>query len=105
MSERMAIGLELTLVPGATPKKPASGLMACRRPSSAIFIQAISSPMHSHFQPGIDPDRPILYSQFPTIGHSMYSPTAAIVYQFREVCLRGSSTRVVQYDQPRFAWK
>lgn len=57
------------------------------------------------FTPGIDAGRPILYSQFPTIGHSMYSPTAAIVYQFREVCLRGTSTRVAQYDQPRFAWK
>lgn len=58
-----------------------------------------------HFLPGLDPDRPILYSQFPTIGHSMYAPTAAMVYQFREVCLRGCSTRVAKYDQPRFAWK
>ena len=58
-----------------------------------------------HFQPGVDPDRPVLYSQFPTIGHSMYAPTAALVYQFREVCLRGDSTRIAQFDQPRFAWK
>src|SRR5271163_1385163 len=28
----MAFGLVFTEVPGATPKKPASGLMACRRP-------------------------------------------------------------------------
>ena len=58
-----------------------------------------------HFQPGVDPDRPILFSRFPTVGHSMYSPTAAIVFQFREVCLRGQSTRVAHFDQPRFAWK
>lgn len=58
-----------------------------------------------HFRDGVDPDRPILYSQFPTIGHSMYSPTAALFYQFREVCLRGHSTRVAHYDQPKFAWK
>lgn len=58
-----------------------------------------------HFQPGVDPDRPILFSRFPTVGHSMYSPTAALVYQFREVCLRGLATRVAHYDQPRFAWK
>lgn len=57
------------------------------------------------FEPGPDPERPILYSQFPAIGHAMYSPTAAIVYQFREICLRGQSTRVAHFDQPRFAWK
>ncbi len=57
------------------------------------------------FEPGLDPDRPILCSEFPTLGHRMYSPTAAIIYQFREVAIRGRSTRVSQYDQPRFAWK
>jgi len=49
---RMALGLEAMEVPGATPKKPASGLTACRRPSGASLIQAISSPMVSAFQPG-----------------------------------------------------
>ncbi|MCY4217719.1 MAG: CoA pyrophosphatase [Gammaproteobacteria bacterium] len=57
------------------------------------------------FEPGIEPDRPILCSQFPTLGRRMYSPTASIIYQFREVAIRGKSTRVFQYDQPRFAWK
>ncbi len=57
------------------------------------------------FEPGIDPERPILCSEFPTLGQRMYSPTASIVYQFREVVIRGLSTRVAQYDQPRFAWK
>ena len=36
---------------GATPKKPASGLMAYRRPSSPNFIHAMSSPIVSTFQP------------------------------------------------------
>ena len=48
----MALGLVLKLVPGATPKKPASGLMAYSRPSAPNFIQAMSSPMVSTFQPG-----------------------------------------------------
>ena len=47
-----AFGLERSLVPGATPKKPNSGLIACRRPSSPNFIHAMSSPMVSTFQPG-----------------------------------------------------
>src|SRR5215468_230462 len=49
----MALRLDFTLVPGATPKKPASGLMAYSRPSDPNFIQAMSSPMVSTFQPGI----------------------------------------------------
>ena len=40
------------LVPGATPKKPASGLTAYSRPSEPNFIQAMSSPIVSTFQPG-----------------------------------------------------
>lgn len=48
---------------------------------------------------------PVLYSRFPTLGHRMYAPTAAMVYQFREVAIRGLDTRVAHYGQPEFAWK
>src|SRR6187431_1347026 len=47
-----AFGFELSLVPGATPKNPNSGLIACRRPSSPNFIHAMSSPTVSTVQPG-----------------------------------------------------
>lgn len=33
------------------------------------------------------------------------APTAAFLYQFREVCLAGRATRVAHFDQPLFAWK
>lgn len=33
------------------------------------------------------------------------APTAAILYQFREVCLCGRATRVAHFEQPRFAWR
>ena len=33
------------------------------------------------------------------------APTAAFMYQFREVCLLGRATRVAHFDQPQFAWK
>ena len=33
------------------------------------------------------------------------APTAAILYQFREVCVAGRSTRVAHFEQPVFAWK
>src|SRR5918997_6357755 len=48
----IAFGFVSSPVPGATPKKPASGLTAYRRPSSPNFIQAMSSPIVSTFQPG-----------------------------------------------------
>ena len=33
------------------------------------------------------------------------APTAAMIYQFREVALLGRDTRVAHFDQPRFAWR
>lgn len=33
------------------------------------------------------------------------APTAALLYQFREVCIKGLSTRVAHFDQPQFAWR
>src|SRR5882762_10457628 len=50
-SVAMAFGFVLTEVPGATPKKPASGLIACKRPFASGLIQAISSPTVQTFHP------------------------------------------------------
>jgi 8-oxo-dGTP pyrophosphatase MutT (NUDIX family) len=33
------------------------------------------------------------------------APTAALLYQFRELCLLEHATRVAHFEQPRFAWK
>ena len=35
----------------------------------------------------------------------IFAPTAAVLYQFREVVLMGKDTRVSHYDQPPFAWR
>ena len=35
----------------------------------------------------------------------IYAPTAAMLYQFREVAINGKPTRVLEYDQPVFAWR
>jgi 8-oxo-dGTP pyrophosphatase MutT (NUDIX family) len=37
-------------------------------------------------------------------GRFIHAPTAALIYQFREV-LEGRATRVVELEQPVFAWK
>ena len=47
----IALGLLSRFVPGATPKKPASGLMARRVPSAAGLIHAMSSPTVDAFHP------------------------------------------------------
>ena len=57
------------------------------------------------FEPGIENTRPVLCADFTTLGHRLYSPTASIIYQFREVALRGQPTRVAHFDQPKFAWR
>src|ERR1700693_2359839 len=53
VTESMALAFDFMLVPGATPKKPASGLMAYSRPSAPNFIHAMSSPMVCTVQPGM----------------------------------------------------
>ena len=50
--DAIALGFDASDVPGATPKKPASGLIARSRPSGPNFIQAMSSPTVSIVQPG-----------------------------------------------------
>src|SRR5580700_9181906 len=50
-SVAMALGLVFLLVPGATPKKPDSGLMARSEPLLSGRIQAMSSPTVQTFHP------------------------------------------------------
>jgi len=47
-------------------------------------------------------DRPVI--SIPLLGTHIHAPTAAILYQLREVALRGDATRVAHFDQPVFAW-
>src|SRR5882672_2536532 len=50
-SAAIALGFVLFEVPGATPKKPASGLIARSSPLASGLSQAISSPTVQIFQP------------------------------------------------------
>lgn len=60
--------------------------------TDAPQLEAVSDGVH-----------PIL--RMPVGDDFIAAPTAAILYQFREVCLLGRPTRVAHYEQPRFAWK
>ena len=48
-------------------------------------------------------DRPII--RLPLSVANVNAPTAAVLYQFREVALAGRDTRVDHYEQPVFAWR
>ena len=41
----------------------------------------------------------------PVAASWIAAPTAAVLYQFREVCIAGRATRVAHFEQPAFAWK
>lgn len=69
-----------------------------------IPLADLLNPDIPHLEPGPD-DHPILSAPLATLGHQVFAPTAAMLYQFREVALLGKHTRVAHYDQPAFAWK
>jgi 8-oxo-dGTP pyrophosphatase MutT (NUDIX family) len=48
-------------------------------------------------------DRPVI--SIPMLGTHIHAPTAAILFQLREVALRGRATRVAHFEQPVFAWR
>jgi 8-oxo-dGTP pyrophosphatase MutT (NUDIX family) len=50
------------------------------------------------------PESPRRVIRFRHGGQFIHAPTAALIYQFREV-LAGRDTRVAELEQPVFAWK
>jgi 8-oxo-dGTP pyrophosphatase MutT (NUDIX family) len=60
------------------------------RPDSPRFITIPESP------------RPVV--QLPLVDTLVHAPTAAILYQMREVVVHGRPTRVAHLEQPVFAW-
>lgn len=58
------------------------------------------APMLEHLD---EHEHPVL--RMPIGDDWIAAPTAAILYQFREVCVAGRCTRVAHFEQPKFAWK
>ncbi len=48
-------------------------------------------------------ERPVI--QLPLLGSLIHAPTAAVVYQMREVVVHGRPTRVHHLEQPVWAWR
>jgi len=49
--------------------------------------------------------RPLIGVPLPDLDTIVHAPTAAILYQLREVGLFGRATRVAHFEQPVFAWR
>ena len=63
------------------------------------FLRA-DSPM---LEPLAGSEHPVL--KMPVGDNWIAAPTAALIYQFREVCVLGLATRVSHFEQPVFAWR
>jgi 8-oxo-dGTP pyrophosphatase MutT (NUDIX family) len=48
--------------------------------------------------------RTLIGVPLPELDTVVHAPTAAILFQLREVALLGRATRVAEYEQPVFAW-
>ena len=51
------------------------------------------------------PESPRPVIAVPLLGTFIHAPTAALLYQLREVAVWGRDTRVADYEQPVFAWR
>ena len=70
-----------------------------------IPLTELDSPAIPRLSKTADGKPPVMSAPLPTTGGIVYAPTAAMLYQFREVALHGRPTRVAHFDQPKFAWK
>jgi 8-oxo-dGTP pyrophosphatase MutT (NUDIX family) len=51
------------------------------------------------------PESERLVIQLPLLGTLIHAPTAAVVFQVREVVVHGRDTRVAHFEQPVWAWR
>lgn len=70
-----------------------------------IPLVELDSPSIPHLELARDGEPPVMSAPLPTTGGQVYAPTAAMLYQFREIALNGRPTRVAHLGQPRFAWR
>ena len=68
-----------------------------------VPLAELERPEVPRLRPAPEGEHPLI--SIPMLGTHVHAPTAAILYQLREVALRGRATRVAHYEQPRFAWR
>jgi 8-oxo-dGTP pyrophosphatase MutT (NUDIX family) len=80
------------------------------RPSPAEVASVHRVPLAELDRPGVprtisipESDRPVI--QIPLLSTLIHAPTAAVLYQLREVVVHGRPTRVAHYGEPVWAWQ
>jgi 8-oxo-dGTP pyrophosphatase MutT (NUDIX family) len=68
-----------------------------------IPLDELDRPGVPHLRRIPESERPVI--SIPLVGTHIHAPTAAILFQLREVAVWGRATRVNHYEQPVFAWK
>jgi len=68
-----------------------------------VPLEALDAPDVPRFISIPESDQPVI--QLPILGSLIHAPTAAIVYQMREVVSHGRATRVDHLEQPVWAWR
>ena len=86
--------------PSATELKPAPGEVAAVYKVPLDVLDGPEVPILKTI-----PESKDKVIAIPMLDTEVHAPTAAILYQLREVCLWGRSTRVAHFEQPVFAWR
>jgi len=68
-----------------------------------IPLEDLDAPDVPRFVSIPESDRPVI--QLPLLGSLIHAPTAAVIYQMREVVSHGRPTRVDHLEQPVWAWR
>ncbi len=70
-----------------------------------IPLTELDNPAIPRLTPSAHGLQPVMSAPLPTTGGVVFAPTAALLYQFREVAMHGRPTHVAHFDQPKFAWR
>ena len=122
LQEEVGLVLEASRVLGAlddygtrsgfiiTPVVVWGGLVGELTPNPAEVAKIFRVPLDDLEGPDVprlitipESDRPVI--QLPLLGTLIHAPTAAVVYQMREVVVHGRPTRVNHFEQPVWAWR
>lgn len=68
-----------------------------------VPLTVLDEPDSPRFVSIPESDRPVI--QIPIMTSLVHAPTAAVLYQVREVLLHGRATRVAHFEQPVWAWR
>jgi 8-oxo-dGTP pyrophosphatase MutT (NUDIX family) len=70
-----------------------------------VPLETLDAPGVPKITQGTTSQRPLIRFPLPLLATTVWAPTAAMLYQAREVLLHGRATRVSHFEQPRWAWK